>query len=145
MLLAVYIPEQLPQLKTMCVALDKLGRGSKNLESLVNTLGRLIAWAQLRSAGRQGVPAAPGRARKSSTSLGDGMRGHAPNAPYDSIISAAGGEALPDATRQECVHGARQQHAGGAGAGLGRPAPAGRHGGRGAAQPGAAGEVESET
>lgn len=27
---------------------------------------------------------------------GDGMRGHAPNAPYDSIIAAAGGEALPE-------------------------------------------------
>ena len=36
------------------VALDKLGRGSKNVEQLVTALGRLIAWAQLRSAGRQG-------------------------------------------------------------------------------------------
>jgi protein-L-isoaspartate(D-aspartate) O-methyltransferase len=26
---------------------------------------------------------------------GDGMRGHPPNAPYDSIIAAAGGDALP--------------------------------------------------
>ena len=26
---------------------------------------------------------------------GDGMRGHAPNAPYDSIVAAAGGAALP--------------------------------------------------
>jgi protein-L-isoaspartate(D-aspartate) O-methyltransferase len=26
---------------------------------------------------------------------GDGMRGHAPNAPYDSIVAAAGGEVLP--------------------------------------------------
>lgn len=36
------------------VATDKLGRGSKNLEQLVTAMGRLIAWAQLRSAGRQG-------------------------------------------------------------------------------------------
>ena len=28
---------------------------------------------------------------------GDGMLGHPPNAPYDSIIAAAGGDALPDA------------------------------------------------
>lgn len=38
---------------------------------------------------------------------GDGMRGHAPNAPYDSIISAAGGEALPDAWLEQLAIGGR--------------------------------------
>lgn len=38
---------------------------------------------------------------------GDGMRGHAPNAPYDSIISAAGGDALPDAWLEQLAIGGR--------------------------------------
>ncbi|HET7795975.1 MAG TPA: DUF2252 family protein [Rhizobacter sp.] len=40
------------------VALDKLGRDGKKLELLVTALGQLIAWAQLRSAGRQGSASA---------------------------------------------------------------------------------------
>ena len=38
---------------------------------------------------------------------GDGMRGHAPNAPYDSIIAAAGGDALPDAWLEQLAPGGR--------------------------------------
>lgn len=38
---------------------------------------------------------------------GDGMRGHAPNAPYDSIIAAAGGDALPDAWLEQLAVGGR--------------------------------------
>ncbi len=38
---------------------------------------------------------------------GDGMRGHPPNAPYDSIIAAAGGEALPDAWLEQLAIGGR--------------------------------------
>jgi protein-L-isoaspartate(D-aspartate) O-methyltransferase len=38
---------------------------------------------------------------------GDGMRGHAPNAPYDSIIAAAGGESLPDAWLAQLAVGGR--------------------------------------
>ncbi len=38
---------------------------------------------------------------------GDGMRGHAPNAPYDSIIAAAGGDALPDAWLAQLALGGR--------------------------------------
>jgi len=38
---------------------------------------------------------------------GDGMRGHPPNAPYDSIIAAAGGEALPDAWLEQLAVGGR--------------------------------------
>ncbi len=37
----------------------------------------------------------------------DGMLGHAPNAPYDSIISAAGGDALPDAWLTQLAVGGR--------------------------------------
>jgi protein-L-isoaspartate(D-aspartate) O-methyltransferase len=39
--------------------------------------------------------------------LGDGMRGHPPNAPYDSIIAAAGGEALPQAWLDQLAVGGR--------------------------------------
>ena len=38
---------------------------------------------------------------------GDGMLGHAPNAPYDSIIAAAGGHALPDAWLAQLAVGGR--------------------------------------
>jgi protein-L-isoaspartate(D-aspartate) O-methyltransferase len=38
---------------------------------------------------------------------GDGMLGHAPNAPYDSIISAAGGERLPQAWLDQLAVGGR--------------------------------------
>lgn len=38
---------------------------------------------------------------------GDGMRGHPPNAPYDSIIAAAGGDALPPAWLEQLAVGGR--------------------------------------
>ena len=38
---------------------------------------------------------------------GDGMRGHPPNAPYDSIIAAAGGDALPQAWLDQLAVGGR--------------------------------------
>lgn len=38
---------------------------------------------------------------------GDGMLGHAPNAPYDSIISAAGGASLPSAWLEQLAIGGR--------------------------------------
>ena len=38
---------------------------------------------------------------------GDGMLGHPPNAPYDSIIAAAGGEALPEAWLNQLSVGGR--------------------------------------
>ena len=38
---------------------------------------------------------------------GDGMLGHAPNAPYDSIIAAAGGDALPQAWLSQLAVGGR--------------------------------------
>ena len=37
----------------------------------------------------------------------DGMLGHAPGAPYDSIIAAAGGEAIPDAWLEQLAVGGR--------------------------------------
>ncbi len=39
--------------------------------------------------------------------LGDGMLGHAPNAPYDSIIAAAGGDEVPAAWLDQLAHGGR--------------------------------------
>ena len=38
---------------------------------------------------------------------GDGMLGHGPNAPYDSIIAAAGGEAVPQAWLDQLAVGGR--------------------------------------
>ena len=38
---------------------------------------------------------------------GDGMLGHAPNAPYDGIIAAAGGDALPQAWIEQLAIGGR--------------------------------------
>lgn len=38
---------------------------------------------------------------------GDGMLGHAPNAPYDTIIAAAGGDALPAAWMDQLAVGGR--------------------------------------
>jgi protein-L-isoaspartate(D-aspartate) O-methyltransferase len=38
---------------------------------------------------------------------GDGRRGHAPNAPYDSIIAAAGGDELPPAWFEQLAEGGR--------------------------------------
>jgi protein-L-isoaspartate(D-aspartate) O-methyltransferase len=38
---------------------------------------------------------------------GDGTRGHPPNAPYDSIIAAAGGDALPQAWLDQLALGGR--------------------------------------
>lgn len=39
--------------------------------------------------------------------FGDGMLGHAPNAPYDSIIAAAGGDAVPQAWLDQLAVGGR--------------------------------------
>ncbi len=38
---------------------------------------------------------------------GDGMLGHPPNAPYDGIIAAAGGDAMPDAWIEQLAVGGR--------------------------------------
>ncbi len=38
---------------------------------------------------------------------GDGMRGHPPNAPYDSIIAAAGADDIPDAWLEQLAIGGR--------------------------------------
>ena len=50
---------------------------------------------------------APLRSTNIRLVYGDGMRGHPPNAPYDSIIAAAGGEALPQAWLDQLATGGR--------------------------------------
>jgi protein-L-isoaspartate(D-aspartate) O-methyltransferase len=47
------------------------------------------------------------RAQRVRLVFGDGTRGHAPNAPYDSIIAAAGGSALPPAWLEQLAVGGR--------------------------------------
>ncbi len=49
----------------------------------------------------------PLRSSKLRLVYGDGMFGHPPNAPYDSIIAAAGGDALPAAWLDQLALGGR--------------------------------------
>ncbi len=49
----------------------------------------------------------PLRSSKLRLVYGDGMLGHPPNAPYDSIIAAAGGDALPAAWLEQLAVGGR--------------------------------------
>lgn len=49
----------------------------------------------------------PLRSSKLRLVYGDGMLGHPPNAPYDSIIAAAGGDALPSAWLAQLAVGGR--------------------------------------
>lgn len=50
---------------------------------------------------------APIRPQNLRLVFGDGRRGHAPNAPYDSVIAAAGGEAMPEAWLEQLADGGR--------------------------------------
>ena len=50
---------------------------------------------------------APLRSTNLRLVYGDGMRGHPPNAPYDSIIAAAGGDALPTEWLDQLAVGGR--------------------------------------
>ena len=50
---------------------------------------------------------APRRPANMRLVYGDGMLGHAPNAPYDSIVAAAGGDALPEAWLEQLAVGGR--------------------------------------
>ena len=61
------------------------------------------------AAARQGARAARGRCARPNLRLvfGDGMLGHAPGAPYDSIIAAAGGDAVPQAWLDQLAVGGR--------------------------------------
>lgn len=50
---------------------------------------------------------APLRSNNLRLVYGDGMLGHSPNAPYDSIIAAAGGDVLPEAWLEQLAVGGR--------------------------------------
>jgi protein-L-isoaspartate(D-aspartate) O-methyltransferase len=49
----------------------------------------------------------PMRSTRLRLVFGDGMLGHPPGAPYDSIIAAAGGSALPEAWLEQLAVGGR--------------------------------------
>jgi protein-L-isoaspartate(D-aspartate) O-methyltransferase len=69
----------------------------------------------------------PMRSTRLRLVFGDGMLGHPPGAPYDGIIAAAGGSALPDAWLEQLAIGGRPGVATRAGrrrAGPGRRRPA---------------------
>ena len=50
---------------------------------------------------------APVRAHNLRLVYGDGRLGHAPNAPYDTIVAAAGGEEIPPAWLEQLAIGGR--------------------------------------
>ena len=56
---------------------------------------------------RAAVNLAPWRGDRIRLIHGDGMRGHPPNAPYDSMIAAAGGDELPAAWLEQMAIGGR--------------------------------------
>ena len=49
----------------------------------------------------------PARSQKIRLVWGDGMRGHPPQAPYDTILAAAGGAAIPEAWFEQLAVGGR--------------------------------------
>jgi protein-L-isoaspartate(D-aspartate) O-methyltransferase len=70
--------------------------------------GQVISVERLRSLHEKARELlAPMRPANMRLVYGDGTRGHAPNAPYDSIIAAAGGDALPDAWLEQLAVGGR--------------------------------------
>lgn len=91
----------------------EIGTGCGYQAALLATLSqRLVSVERLRPLyDRAQERLAPWRGRAGLAEIrlvyGDGRLGHAPNAPYDSIIAAAGGDALPDAWLDQLAIGGR--------------------------------------
>lgn len=100
----------------------EIGTGCGYQTALLARLGkRVISIERLRPLfDKASANLAPWRLDAVRLVHGDGMLGHGPNAPFDSIIAAAGGEALPQAWLEQLSVGGRLV------------AP--MHGGRGAGQ-----------
>jgi len=87
----------------------EIGTGCGYQAALLAQLGRaVISVERLRPLhDKAAVLLAPLRLDRLRLVYGDGMRGHPPNAPYDSIVAAAGGENLPPAWLEQLAVGGR--------------------------------------
>jgi protein-L-isoaspartate(D-aspartate) O-methyltransferase len=87
----------------------EIGTGCGYQAALLNRLGRRVVSIERIKALYDRARTAVNASRGDSLRLifGDGMLGHAPNAPYDSIIAAAGGDTLPQAWLDQLAIGGR--------------------------------------
>jgi protein-L-isoaspartate(D-aspartate) O-methyltransferase len=87
----------------------EIGTGCGYQAALLAQLGRqVISVERLRPLHDKALALlAPLRLDRLRLVYGDGMRGHPPNAPYDSMIAAAGGENLPPAWLEQLAVGGR--------------------------------------
>jgi len=87
----------------------EIGTGCGYQAALLHALGRSVVSVERVGAlhARARELLAPLHLNRLRLVLGDGMLGHAPNAPYDSIIAAAGGEAIPPAWLDQLAEGGR--------------------------------------
>lgn len=87
----------------------EIGTGCGYQAALLAQLGRHVVSAErlkpLHEKARELL--APLRVTNLRLVYGDGMRGHPPNAPYETIVAAAGGESLPPAWLEQLAVGGR--------------------------------------
>ncbi|GAP38192.1 protein-L-isoaspartate(D-aspartate) O-methyltransferase [Piscinibacter sakaiensis] len=89
----------------------EIGSGCGYQAAVLAHLGRQVVSIErlkaLHDRARANLEALPAWRSRIRLVHGDGMLGHPPNAPYDSIIAAAGGEALPPAWLEQLAVGGR--------------------------------------
>lgn len=87
----------------------EIGTGCGYQAAVLAQLGRLVISVErikpLHDRARKSL--GEGRADALRLVFGDGTHGHPPNAPYDSVIAAAGGDALPTAWLDQLAIGGR--------------------------------------
>jgi protein-L-isoaspartate(D-aspartate) O-methyltransferase len=90
-------------------AVLEIGTGCGYQAALLSELAtRVISMERLRPLHEKARDLlAPLRSNRLRLVLGDGMAGHAPGAPYDSIIAAASGESVPQAWLDQLAVGGR--------------------------------------
>ena len=87
----------------------EIGTGCGYQAALLTRLGRMVVSVERIKALHERARTALAATRSEGVRLvyGDGKRGHPPNAPYDSIIAAAGGDELPQAWLDQLALGGR--------------------------------------
>jgi len=90
-------------------AVLEIGTGCGYQAALLCRLGkRVVSVERLRALhDKSRMLLAPLRDSRLRLVFDDGMRGHPPGAPYDSIVAAAGGEAIPEAWLAQLAPGGR--------------------------------------
>jgi protein-L-isoaspartate(D-aspartate) O-methyltransferase len=87
----------------------EIGTGCGYQAALLSMLGRSVISVErlkpLHDKARELL--APTRSPRLRLVYGDGMLGHPPNAPYDTIVAAAGGDSLPNAWLEQLAVGGR--------------------------------------